>query len=149
MAAVAEQVTRTRVAFERVERLERIADALAARHDPSAAELRDVVDDLVDDVEPVRVAAAAEVLKVSKMTITSWLRRGIFKRAAAEANVVVLDPHRLHAVLHILEELRRAGIKPGNFAEQLWHRLEDGELAESDFFLRGLEDYRAGRVQKA
>lgn len=34
-------------------------------------------------------------------------------------------------------------------AAEVWHRLEDLELADSEAFQRGLADYRAGRVQDA
>lgn len=149
MTATTDRLAKTAAEFERVEKLERIADTLAEREGPIADELREVAQDIIEHVEPVRIATTAKLLKISKMTVTAWLKRGIFTKADARSKVIVLDPHRLHDVLHILGELRRAGVKPGNWAEQLWYRLQDRELAESGFVVDGLTAYKAGRVQKA
>lgn len=149
MSAVAEKVSEQVALFEHVERLERIADDLAERHDPAAADVRKVVADIVDDVPPVRIAVAVELLQVSKATVWSWLGRGIIRNANGNpTKVQVLDPHRLHEVLHIVRDLRELGTKSGDLAEHVWYRLEDQELAESDMFVEGMAAWRDGDTHK-
>lgn len=142
---VADQHEQVLGAFRRVERIEEIA---ARVPDAEAGGLHVVVDEMLDEMPPVRVAVAAELLELTKPTVTKWCERGVL-RSVAGAKVRSLDPHRLHEVLHIVRELRAAADKPGNLIDEVWHRLQDRALLESDEVRRGLAAWKAGNLQEA
>ncbi|MBP2340174.1 hypothetical protein JOF41_006352 [Saccharothrix coeruleofusca] len=142
---VAEQQAETLATFSRVERIEAVAATL---DDNAAAKLRDIVEEMIDSTPPVRITAAAKLLNLSKPTIHAWCERGVLKRADGSP-VRTLDPHRLHAVLHIVRDLRVLADQPGNLLEQVWHRLQDRTLLETEELREGLASWRAGDVVEA
>lgn len=144
---LAEQREHTLGTFDVVEELE----AVAAELDESKADrLHDVVEQLLDQMPPVRVTVAASLLGLSKPTIAKWCERGVLRPAVdATTSVQTLEPHRLHEVLHVVNELRAAAQKPGNLVEQVWHRLQDQALLETDEVRAGLAAWKAGDLQDA
>lgn len=150
MSTVAAEKHETLVMFAHVEKLEAIANRVDQSDETSAQELYDLAESVVGQVPPVRIAVAAELLDVTKVTIKSWCQRGILARAESSMTPVqTLDPHRLHEVWHIVRDLREIGSKPGNLAEQIWHRLEDRQVTESEAFLQGVREWQAGDVLDA
>jgi hypothetical protein len=150
MSTVAAQKHDTLAMFAHVERLEEIAAGLDERDAPAARKLYELADEVVSAVSPVRISIAADLLKVSRVTVQAWCRRGVLKAAEpSKVAVRTLDPHRLHDVLHLVKELRELGEKPGGLAEQVWYRLEDRALADSEELQKGLEAWRSGDVVDA
>ncbi|MGX7825356.1 hypothetical protein ACTG9Q_09700 [Actinokineospora sp. 24-640] len=142
---LAEQRERALDTFRRVERIEAVA---ATVPDAAADELYDVVDEMLEEMPPVRVGVAAEILGLTKPTVSKWRERGVLK-PATDTPVQTLDPHRLRDVLRIVKELRAASEQPGNLVDEVWYRLQDQVLLESDDVRAGLAAWKSGNVQDA
>lgn len=148
--SVAEQQRDAFNKFDVVERLERIAAAVGELDKPHARELDQLAEDVVDSIRPVRIAIAASLLSLSTPTIRAWSERGLLTPAADSTTPAqTLDPHRLHQVLHVVRALRELGEKPGNLADQVWHRLQDRALLDRDDLREGLDAWRSGDVVDA
>jgi len=83
-------------------------------------------------VRPVRVSIAADLLKLSEPTVRAWAREGLLRRASkSKSPRLLLDPSRLHEVIHLVADLRRAGRTSG-LLEAVGHRLADRAVLERE-----------------
>jgi hypothetical protein len=145
MSTIIMEREKTLAAFNQVEELENIAQSV---DQGSAQRLNNVVQELIDGLEPVRVSVAASLLELTKPTIESWTRRGLLT-SVGNSSPLRLDPHRLHEVLHVIRLLRDEGAKPGTLLERVWHRLQDQELLERQDLQEGLAALKNGDVLDA
>jgi DNA-binding transcriptional MerR regulator len=128
--------------FDRVEEIEDIADTLDHDDDRRARLLR-VASHAIADCGPIRSRIAAELLQLSEPTIRSWVREGLLAKAEGTSRVLTLDPSRLHEVMHLVDDLRRAGRTKG-LLDAVWHRLSDTALLERDDLTESIEQMRRG-----
>jgi DNA-binding transcriptional MerR regulator len=127
---LATETARTRRLFERVEKIETIADApnLSA---VQRAELREVARQAVVESEPVRVAVAAQILSLSERSVRTWAKEGVLTPAGNGSSRLLLDPTRIHEVLHLVNDLRASG-KDRNLLESVWYQLSDRALLDRE-----------------
>jgi len=128
--------------FERVEKIEGIADA-PNLDETQRSELREVARQAVSESEPVRVAVAARILSLSERSVRAWVKEGVLKRAATGSARLLLDPAHLHEVLHLVKDLRERG-RDRNLLEAVWFRLSDEALLEREDLRESLEQMRRG-----
>jgi DNA-binding transcriptional MerR regulator len=128
--------------FRRVERLEGIAEASNLDQD-QRMELRCIAHEAVAQSGPIRPAIAAEILDLSEKTIRSWLLEGLLVATPDTAKRKLLDPGRVHQVLHIVRELRAAG-QQRNLLDAIWYRLSDESLRDREDLTQSLEQMRRG-----
>jgi len=128
--------------FERVEEIEDIADTFDPEDERRARLLR-VADHAIADCGPIRSRIAAELLQLSEPTIRSWVREGLLARAESTSRVLTLDAGRVHEVMHLVDDLRRAGRTKG-LLDAVWHRLNDASLLERDDLTESIEQMRLG-----
>ncbi len=112
-------------ALERVEAVERVV-ATFAPDDARRLELLRVVADSLAAVPPVRPVIAAEWLGLSEPTIRSWVRQGVLVAVVSKPRLL-LDAERLHAVRHLLEDLRSAN-KTEGLLDAVYRRLVDATV---------------------
>ncbi|XVV10336.1 hypothetical protein ACQP2X_36635 [Actinoplanes sp. CA-131856] len=139
---VAAEETRVIHLFQRVERLEAVAEADNIR-DEQRREILDATHQAIQECEPVRVTIAARLLKLSRKTVEAWAREGLLTTAAGEHKRLVLDPERLHAVLHLVRDLRKQG-RDRNLVEAVWYRLSDQALIEREDLTESVEQVKRG-----
>ena len=129
--------------FEHVEKIEGIADA-PNLDETQRAELREVARQAVAESDPVRVAVAAHILSLSERSVRAWAKEGVLTRAVGGSSRLLLDPARLHEVLHLVKDLRERG-KDRNLLESVWYRLSDQALLERQDLKESLEQMRQGK----
>ena len=132
--------------FDNVEELEAIAARASAE---DAEKLRGVACDVLRRVPPVRARTAAHLLSLSERTIRNWVHEGVLTRAQGSHKRLLLDPQRLHMVLHLVGELRAHGTKRAELVEQVWRRLTDQALMDRPDFQESLAQMRQGQVVDA
>lgn len=109
-----------------VEEIEDVAESLG-RDDERRSRLLRVADSVLSTCDPIRVSVAAELLGLSQPTVRAWVEQGILSAARTDSPRLLLDPHRLHEVMHLITDLREAGTVRG-LHEAVWHRLMDQAL---------------------
>lgn len=132
---------RARALFARVEQIEDVASTLSA-DDPRRRTLGSVVREELSTAAPVRPVIAAGLLELTEKTVRVWAAEGVLT-ARAEHPRLLLDPVRLHEVLHLVGELRAAGRTRG-LLEEVYHRLADAALIDRDDLASSLEQMRRG-----
>ena len=142
MTVAAEQ-ERIETVFEQVEEIEQIADTLAPDDERRARLLR-VAKRFLSGCAPVRPRIAAVLLQLSEPTIRAWARQGVLTSVPTRSPRLVLDPSRLHAVLHLVRDLQRSGQTNG-LLEAVWYRLSDHALLEREDLAESLKEMRSGR----
>lgn len=140
MTLAADEV-RTLHLFERVERIEGVADASNLNED-QRAELREVARQALAESDPVRVRIAARLLSLSEHSVRTWTKEGVLTPAAATSRLL-LDPERLHDVIHLVRDLRSSG-RDRNLLEGVWSRLADQALLDREDLQESLEQMRRG-----
>lgn len=113
------------------------------------AELYEAVLQLIKLMPPIPVAVAAELLDMSKPTVSRWASEGVLRTVDGDRPVMQLDPERLHEVRSLVRDLREQGAKPGQLMEQVWWRLEDNALMRRDDLQESLAELRRGDVVEA
>lgn len=139
---LATEEARTVHLFERVEKIEGIADA-PNLDEAQRSELREVARQAVSESEPVRVAVAARILSLSERSVRAWAKEGVLKPAATGSSRLLLDPAHLHEVYHLVKDLRGRG-QDRNLLEAVWCRLSDQALLEREDLKESLEQMRRG-----
>jgi hypothetical protein len=139
---VAAEETRIKKALERVEAIEEVADTFEESDDRRAA-LLGIVGGLLADIGPVRPRIAARLLQLSEPTVRTWAKEGVLTTAEQETKRPLLDPHRVHEVMHLVRHLRAAG-RDRNLLEAVWYRLSDRALLEREDLQESLEQMRCG-----
>lgn len=135
--------------FDQVERLEDLRERLASRlSDDEAEEMAAAVDQALDELQPVRVPIASDLLELDDKTVRSWLRDGLLTEADTTSSRTHLDPKRLHEVLHLVRELRETG-KTRGLLDAVWFRLQDQALLDREDLAESLEQMHRGEVVKA
>lgn len=140
---VAAEETRIKKALERVEAIEEVADTLE-KSDDRRATLLGIAGGLLADIGPVRPRIAAHLLQLSEPTVRTWTREGVLTTTEQEAERPLLDPHRVHEVMHLVRRLRAAG-RDRNLLEAVWHRLSDRALLDREDLHESLEQMRRGK----
>src|SRR5687767_11851221 len=105
--ALVDEEKLTREAFNMIEKLEEVASSLS----PSSrnrAKLQDVLEWQLGRIGAVRPSVAAKLLAISERTIRTWTDEGVLIKTTDKPRLL-LDPHRLHEVMHLVHDLRQAG----------------------------------------
>lgn len=140
---VAIEHLRVRHLFERVEQIEEVADTMPDEDERRAKLLR-VAEQAISECVPVRVSIAADLLELSEPTVRAWTREGLLRRASRPKSPrLLLDPRRLHEVMHLVADLRKAGRTSG-LLEAVWHRLADNALLEREDLAESVAQMRRG-----
>ncbi|MEU3456886.1 hypothetical protein ABZ671_25285 [Micromonospora sp. NPDC006766] len=141
--SVAAEETRIKNTFEHIETIEEVADTFD-EDDDRRAKLLNAARQALATVGPVRASVAARLLELSEPTVRAWARQGVLTPAQIEAKRLLLDPHRIHDVLHLVRDLRAIG-QDRNLLEAVWYKLSDRALLERDDLRASLE--QMGRSQ--
>lgn len=140
MSVAAEEAT-LRDTWDRVEDIERVAATLPEK-DAGRAVLYGVVRREWAATGPVRPSTAAEILGLTEKTVRAWASEGVLTTTRTTPSVL-LDPERLHAVWHLIQDLREAG-KIRGLLDEVHRRLVDQRLLERDDVAEGLAQMRRG-----
>ncbi|WCD91342.1 hypothetical protein KPP03845_200303 (plasmid) [Streptomyces xanthophaeus] len=132
--------------FDRLEKVEEVAEKIARREPDEAASLRGVVQETLAEAGPVRVSVAAALLEFSDHTVRTWIEEGLLTAVAKRP--LRVDPARLHQVLHLVRDLRDAGHKRG-LLDAVWYRLQDSALLERGDLQQSLAEMREGDLRPA
>ncbi len=125
-----------------VERIESVSRTLPDSQQRS--ELNEAVRRLLPQIQPVRVEIAARLLGVSDKTVRAWVNADLLWTTQREPRVL-LDPVRLHEVVHLAEDLRAAGAKNRELLEQIWYRLNDEAWLDNAGLMESLEQMARGQ----
>ncbi len=138
--------TETKVAqetWERVEEIEAIAGTLPEADDRRARLLRLAQKELAASA-PVRPRIAAALLGVTEKTVRAWVGEGVLT-AVATSPRLLLEPGRLHEVVHLVRDLRAAGATRG-LLDEVYRRLADQALLEDPDLIESLAQMRRGEA---
>jgi hypothetical protein len=138
---IAVEEKRLRSLFERVEVVEDVAMTLG-EDDERRARLLAVSDSALAEESTVRPVIAARILGLSEKTVRAWAAAGVLA-VARRSPRLLLDVRSVHAVSHLVSELRAAG-QDRDLLEQVWHRLADAALLDRDDLRDSLEQMRRG-----
>ncbi len=120
--SVAVEEKNIRAMLDAVELVESVSRTLPDNEQRSR--LIEAVGKLLPQIQPVRVEIAARLLGVSDKTVRAWVKAGLLHTAQEEPRLL-LDPVRLHEVVHLAEDLRAAGKKNRELLDHIWYRLND------------------------
>lgn len=140
--SLAAEEQRIRSLFEHVEQVEAVAETMPetdARRSRLLASARGVL----TQVDPIRPRIAALLLRLSERTIRTWATEGVLTAASTSSRRLVLDPERVHEVMHVVRELRQAG-RDRNLLEAVWHRLSDQALRDREDLSESITQMRRG-----
>lgn len=134
--------------FEQVEEIEEVAGTLP-EDDRRRAKLIGVVSKVLAKAPPVRPVVAGELLDLTEKTVRAWAQEGVLTVSRTEPRML-LDAGRLHQVLHLVADLRRAGKNRG-LLDEVYRRLADDALLARDDLATSLEQMSngEGRVVRA
>jgi DNA-binding transcriptional MerR regulator len=138
---IAVEEKRVRSLFERVEAVEEVAMTLADG-DERRAKLLAVSNAALADEGTVRPVIAARLLGLSEKTVRAWAAEGVLT-VAQRSPRLLLDVQSVHAVSHIIRELRSVG-KDRDLLDEVWRRLTDAALLERDELKESIEQMRRG-----
>lgn len=133
---------RVHALFSRVEQIEDVAGTLPF-DDPRRHALTAVARQELSAAEPIRPVIAAGLLELTEKTVRAWVSEGVLT-ARVERPRLLLDPGRLHDVLHLVRELKAAG-KSRGLLDEVYRRLADAALLEREDLQVSLEQMRRGR----
>lgn len=142
MSTVAHDSVQARELIERIETLENVAMSLPEQDHRRSALLALVEKDLAG-APALRPRIAAELLGLSEKTVRAWTEDGILTRADTRSSRLLLDARRVHEVLHLVSDLRRAGQTVG-LLDEVHRRLVDSTWLERDDLVESLEQMRRG-----
>jgi DNA-binding transcriptional MerR regulator len=138
---IAVEEKRVRSLFERVEAVEEVAMTLAD-DDERRAKLLAVSNAALADEGTIRPVIAARLLGLSEKTVRAWAAEGVLT-VAQRSPRLLLDVQSVHAVSHIIRELRSLG-KDRDLLDEVWRRLTDAALLERDDLRESIEQMRRG-----
>jgi hypothetical protein len=138
---IAVEEARVRDLLRLVETIEDVASTFDA-DDERRAKLLQVTREHLEDGEPVRPVIAAKLLGLSEKTVRAWANAGVLK-ATTERPRLLIDLVSVHAVSHLLNELRVAG-KDRDLLDAIWHRLVDDNVLDDEDLGESLEQMRRG-----
>jgi DNA-binding transcriptional MerR regulator len=139
--SIAIEERRMRSLFDRVEAVEDVARTLPAG-DERRAKLLAVSSATLADEATVRPVIAARLLGLSEKTVRAWAAQGVLT-VAQRAPRLLLDVQSVHAVSHILRDLREVG-KDRDLLDEVWRRLSDAALLERRDLQESIEQMRRG-----
>jgi len=141
--SVATEEQRIRNLFERVEAIEEVAGTLP-EGDDRRARLLAVSRDALAEEGSVRPVIAAKILGLSEKTVRAWAAAGLLT-AGQQSPRLLLDLPSVHAVSHVLREIRADGLDR-DLLEHVWHRLEDRALLDRADLRESIGQLRRGDV---
>ncbi|MEU4739956.1 hypothetical protein AB0G02_05745 [Actinosynnema sp. NPDC023658] len=139
--SVATEAARIRDLFDRIEEIEEVASTLS-EDDERRRKLHGVVAKALRQAPPVRPVVAGELLDLTEKTVKAWAREGVLAVHSREPRLL-LDAVRLHEVLHVVADLRRAG-KNRALLDEVHRRLSDAALLDRDDLATSLEQMHRG-----
>lgn len=140
--SVATEAAQIRDLFETIEEIESVASSLA-EDDERRRRLDGVVARTLRQAPPVRPVVAGELLDLTEKTVKAWAREGVLAIHSQEPRML-LDTVRLHEVLHLVADLRRAG-KTRGLLDEVHRRLSDQSLLDRADLATSLDEMRSGR----
>lgn len=140
--SVATEAAHIRDLFETIEELESVASSLA-EDDERRHKLDGVVAKTLRQAPPVRPVVAGELLDLTEKTVKAWAREGVLAIHSQEPRML-LDTVRLHEVLHLVSDLRRAG-KTRGLIDEVHRRLSDQSLLDRSDLASSLDEMRSGK----
>lgn len=140
--SVATEAAHIRDLFETIEELESVASSLA-EDDERRRKLDGVVARTLRQAPPVRPVVAGELLDLTEKTVKAWAREGVLAIHSQEPRML-LDTVRLHEVLHLVSDLRRAG-KTRGLIDEVHRRLSDQSLLDRTDLASSLDEMRSGK----
>jgi hypothetical protein len=139
--SVATEAAQIRDLFDQIEEIEEVASSLS-EDDERRRKLHGVVAKALRKAPPVRPVVAGELLELTEKTVKAWAREGVLAIHSQEPRML-LDAVRLHEVLHVVSDLRRAG-KSRALLDEVHRRLSDAALLDRDDLAAGLEQMHRG-----
>ncbi|GAA3841321.1 hypothetical protein GCM10022243_04620 [Saccharothrix violaceirubra] len=139
--SVATEAALIRDLFAQVEDIEEVAFTLSA-DDERRSKLTDVVERVLSSAPPVRPVVAGELLDLTEKTVKAWAREGVLA-VHSESPRMLLDAVRLHEVMHVVAELRRAG-KTRGLLDEVHRRLSDAALVERPDLVESIAQMNRG-----
>ncbi|HEX8866339.1 MAG TPA: hypothetical protein VF821_11845 [Lentzea sp.] len=140
--SVATEAAHIRDLFATIEELESVASSLA-EDDERRHKLDGVVARTLRQAPPVRPVVAGELLDLTEKTVKAWAREGVLAIHSQEPRML-LDTVRLHEVLHLVSDLRRAG-KTRGLIDEVHRRLSDQSLLDRSDLALSLDEMRSGK----
>ena len=140
--SVATEAAHIRDLFDTIEELESVASSLA-KDDERRHKLDGVVAKTLRQAPPVRPVVAGELLDLTEKTVKAWAREGVLAIHSQEPRML-LDTMRLHEVLHLVSDLRRAGKNRG-LLDEVHRRLSDQSLLDRSDLAFSLDEMRSGK----
>jgi DNA-binding transcriptional MerR regulator len=138
---IAVEEKRVRSLFERVEAVEDVAMTLAD-DDERRARLLAVSNAALAEEGTIRPVIAARLLGLSEKTVRAWAAEGVLTIAQRTPRLL-LDVQSVHAISHIIRELRSHG-KDRDLLDEVWRRLADAALLERNDLRESIEQMRRG-----
>ncbi|RKT57788.1 hypothetical protein [Saccharothrix australiensis] len=139
--SVATEAAQIRDLFDQIEEIEEVAASLS-EDDARRHKLDGVVARALRKAPPVRPVVAGELLDLTEKTVKAWAREGVLAVHSREPRLL-LDAVRLHEVLHVVSELRRAGRTRG-LLDEVHRRLADQALLDRPDLATSLEQLHRG-----
>jgi hypothetical protein len=139
---IAVEEKRVRSLFERVEAVEEVAETLAD-DDERRAKLLAVSSAALAEEGTIRPVIAARLLGLSERTIRAWAAEGVLTIAQRTPRLL-LDVQSVHAISHIIRELRSLG-KDRDLLDEVWRRLADAALLERGDLQESIGQMRRGQ----
>jgi len=139
--SVATEAAQIRDLFEQIEEIEEVASTLS-EDDVRRHKLVGVVAKALRQAPPIRPIVAGELLDLTEKTVKAWAREGVLAISSQEPRML-LDAERLHEVLHLVSDLRRAGKNRG-LLDEVHRRLSDLALLDRTDLAASLEQMHRG-----
>jgi hypothetical protein len=139
--SVAAEAAQIRDLFEQIEEIEEVAFTLH-EDDVRRHKLAGVVAKALRQAPPIRPVVAGELLDLTEKTVKAWAREGVLAISSQEPRML-LDAERLHEVLHLVSDLRRAGKNRG-LLDEVHRRLSDSALLDRTDLAASLEQMHRG-----
>src|ERR1035438_189576 len=139
---IAVEEKRVRSLFERVEAVEEVAETLADG-DERRAKLLAVSNAALAEEGTIRPVIAARLLGLSEKTVRAWAAEGALT-VAQQTPRLLLDVQSVHAISHIIRELRSLG-KDRDLLDEGWRRLSDPQLLARRGLQESIEQMRRGQ----
>lgn len=142
---VATEAQQLRDLLDQVAQIEEVAETLPV-DDQRRRKLEAVVEKQLASAAPVRPVVASELLQLTEKTVRAWADEGVLVVRQKRPRVL-LDAKRLHHVLHLLADLRRAG-KTRGLLDEVYRQLSDQALLDREDLAVSLDQMRRheGRI---
>jgi hypothetical protein len=139
--SIAVEETRVRNLFDRVETVEEVAATLP-ENDGRRAKLLEVTSAALAEEATIRPVIAARLLGLSEKTVRAWAADAVLVVVARKPRLL-LDVHSVHAISHILRDLRARG-KDRDLLDEVWRQLGDAALLEREDLQESIRQMRQG-----